>query len=278
MNRLIFLELYKIFTKPRTYIGFGAIALIVLAVFFGFYFEGEELLDFLIANMKEQFYIEGKLINSFTVTYVIMNSMWIHVPILVALVTGDLIAGEANSGTFRMVLTRPVSRTRLLVAKFIAGFTYLYILVLFLVLLSLGVGWIIFGMGDLVVLKSTINIISSDDVLWRFAATYGYGVLSMTTVAALSFLLSSVSDNSLGPIVGTVAIIIAVSIITTLGFSILRPVLPYLFTSYLSSWQLFFDFELDTAKIIKSIIVNIVYITVFISITLFYFNRKDILS
>lgn len=278
MNKLIFIELYKIFTKPRTYIGFGAIALIVLAVFFGFYFEGEELLDFLITNLKEQFYIEGNLINTYTITYVIMNSMWIHVPILVALITGDLIAGEANSGTFRMILIRPVSRTKLLIAKFIAGFTYSYLLILFLLLLSIGTGWLIFGFGDLVVLKSTINIISADDVVWRFIATYFYGVLSMTTVAALSFLFSALSDNALGPIVGTVAIIIAATIITTLGFSLLKPVIPYMFTTYLPSWQLFFDFEIDKLKLLRAVLVNVVYIFLFLGLTIYYFNKKDILS
>ena len=278
MNKLILIELYKIFTRPRTYIGFVAIIVIVLAVQMGFYVEGDELLDFLIHSLKDQFIFEGNLINMYTVSYVIMNTLWIHVPMLVALVTGDLIAGEANSGTFRMLLTRPISRTKLLMAKFIAGFTYSCLLIILLLVLSLGLGILLFGKGDLVVLKSTINIISADDAFWRFLLTALYGILTMTTVAALSFLLSSVSDNSLGPIIGTIAIIIGLTIISTLGFSILGPMVPCLFTTYLTSWQLFFDFEIDMIKLSRAIIVQVIYIVVFLGITIVYFNKKDILS
>jgi len=278
MNKLILIELHKIFNKPRTYIGFVAIVLIVLAVQLGFYIEGEDLLDILIHNLKDQFIFQGKLINMYTVSYLIMNTLWIHVPILVALVTGDLIAGEANGGTFRMILTRPVSRTKLMIAKFIAGFTYSYLLIILLTILSLGFGFILFGKGDLVVLKTTINVFSAEDVFWRFMATMCYGILTMTTVAALSFLLSAISDNSLGPIIGTIAIIIGISIISTLGFSLLRPIIPYLFTTYLPSWQLFFDFEIDTGQLITAIVVQLVYILTFLGFTIIYFNRKDILT
>lgn len=278
MNKLVRLELYKIFTKPRTYIGFGAVFLIVLAIQLGFYFEGADLLDFIIENLRESFVFEGKLINAYTVSYVVLNSLWIHVPVLIALVAGDLIAGEANSGTFRLILTRPVSRTKLLLAKFFAGFTYTYMVIILMIVLSVGLGAILFGPGDLLILKGTVNIFSADDTLWRFGLAYLYGILSMTVVASLSFMLSAFSDNSIGPIIGTVAIIIGLTIISTLGFSLLRPVIPFLFTTYLPSWQLFFDYEPDMAKIVRAIGVDLAWIAIFLTITFVHFRKKDILS
>lgn len=278
MSNLIRIELFKIFSKGRTYIGFGAIALIVLAIQIGIYFEGQEILDFAIKHLKENFVFEGKLINAYLITHIILNSLFIHIPFLIALVTGDLLAGEANSGTFRLLLTRPVSRTKLLTAKFISGWIYTVALLVFMLVLSLGVGLAIFGTGDLIVLKSSINIFSADDVLWRFAAAYGFGIITMTAVAALSFMLSAFSDNSIGPIIGTVAIIIGITVISTIGFTLMEPVNPYLFTNYLTSWQLFFEHDINTAKLTQAIVVEVVYIIIFLGVTLNYFKRKDILS
>jgi len=278
MRQLISIELYKIFTKPRTYIGFGAVFIIVLAIQAGIYIKGDEMLQMVIATLSDKFIFEGKLINMYGVSYIILNTLWIHIPILVALVTGDLLAGEANAGTYRILLTRPVSRTKLVVSKFLAGWIYSLLLVVVMIILSVGIGWILFGPGDMLVMTTKVSIIGSDDVIWRFVGAYAYGMLCMTTVAALSFFLSAFSDNSIGPIIGTIALIIGITIISTVGASLLEPVLPYFFTTYLTSWQQFFDTEFTFKMISQAILVQGVYIIIFSLITLLYFRKKDILT
>lgn len=278
MRKLVSIELYKIFSKPRTYIGFGAIVVIVLAIEFGILIEGDTMMGIIIQNIKDRFIFEGNIINQYLVSYLILNTLWIHVPILVALVTGDMLAGEANSGTFRLILTRPVSRVRLVAAKFIAGWIYAIMLVAVMAILSIGFGLVLFGPGDLMVVTNKVNVFAANDVLWRFTGAYAYGVLSMTTVAALSFLLSSFADNSIGPIIGTVAIIIGITIISTVGASLLGPVNKFLFTSYLPSWQLFFQTGDGLAGIWHAVLVQCTYIVGFLAVTIFYFRKKDILS
>lgn len=278
MIKLIKIELYKIFRKPRTYIGFGAIAFIVIVVNLGFLFEGEQLLGFLIDSLKDKFLLSGNLINAYTMAFVILNSLWIHLPILISITAGDMISGESNSGTFRLLLTRPISRSKLLAAKFISAWVYTVSLLLFMIAFSLVLGYLIFGVGDLIVIKSTISILSADDTLWRFGYATLYGILSMTTVTSLSFLLSSLSENSIGPIVGTFAIIVGLTIVSTLGYALIAPIIPYLFTTYLPSWDLFFTMELDIAKLTHAIYVNLSYSLAFITFTFYYFKNKDILS
>lgn len=278
MIKLIKIELYKIFRKPRTYIGFGAIAFIVIVVNLGFLFEGEQLLGFLIDSLKDKFLLSGNLINAYTMAFVILNSLWIHLPILISITAGDMISGESNSGTFRLLLTRPISRSKLLAAKFISAWVYTVSLLLFMIAFSLVLGYLIFGVGDLIVIKSTISILSADDTLWRFGSATLYGILSMTTVTSLSFLLSSLSENSIGPIVGTFAIIVGLTIVSTLGYALIAPIIPYLFTTYLPSWDLFFTMELDIAKLTHAIYVNLSYSLAFITFTFYYFKNKDILS
>ncbi len=278
MLKLIKIELYKIFKKPRTYIGFGAIAFIVIVIQLAFAFEGQKILGFITQGMKDKFIFEGNLINYNTVTYIIFNSLWIHLPMLVSLVAGDLIAGESNAGTFRLILTRPISRTKLLTSKLIAGWTYSMALIIFMALLSLGLGQLIFSGGDLIVIREKINIFAVDDILWRFALAYVYAMLTMTVITSLAFLLSAFSDNSVGPIVGTFAIIIVISIISTIGFSIFEPILPYIFTTRLPNWNLFFEMNVDWREVSEAIWVNLVYIFIFITTTIVYFRKKDILS
>jgi ABC-2 type transport system permease protein len=278
MRKLISIELFKIFSKPRTYIGFGAIIVIVLAIEFGILLEGDTMIGIIIQNIKDRFLFEGNIVNQYLVSYVILNTLWIHVPILVALVTGDMLAGEANSGTFRLILTRPISRVQLVLAKFIAGWCYAVMLVAVMAVLSIGIGLILFGPGDLLVVTNKVNVFGANDILWRFAGAYAYGILSMTTVAALSFLLSSFADNSIGPIIGTVAIIIGITIISTVGASLLGPVNRFMFTSYLPSWQLFFQTGTGLAGIGHAILIQAVYITGFLGVTIWYFRKKDILS
>ena len=278
MRQLINIELFKIFTKPRTYIGFGAIFVIIVAIQVGIKIKGDEMVGMIIETLSDKFIFEGKLINMYSVGYIILNTLWIHVPILVALVTGDLLAGEANSGTYRILLTRPISRVKLIISKFIAGWVYTTMLIIFMILLSVVVGGILFGTGDLLVMTTKVSIISSDDLVWRFLAAYSYGLLCMTTVAAMSYLLSAMSDNSIGPIVGTIALIIGITVISTVGKSLLEPVLPYFFTTYLTSWQKFFDTEFTMNMISHDILIQFIYIFGFFFITLFYFRKKDILS
>ncbi len=278
LNTLIWIELFKIFRKGRTYIGFGAIFLIIVAIQAGIYLEGQSFFDFFLQQLDQNFHFEGNLINGYLIAYLVLNTLWIHVPILIALVTGDLIAGEANSGTFRIILTRPVSRVKFLIAKFIAGWVYTILLVLFMAVIGLGVGLLLFGDGDLVVISSEINFFQARELPWRFFAAFAYGMLSMTMVAALAFMLSAFSDNSIGPIIGAIAIIIGIAIISTLGLNFMKPINPYLFTSHLPGWHRFFEFDINSAKLIRAVAVQLVYLFAFLGFTFLYFKRKDILS
>ena len=74
MRNLIQLEFRKLFSRGVTYVGFIAIMLIVLIIQVGMFVEGQKLLDFLVKSMADVFMFEGNLINSYSVSYIIMNS------------------------------------------------------------------------------------------------------------------------------------------------------------------------------------------------------------
>ena len=278
MMQLTLIELFKIIKRPRTYIGFLAIFLTVGAMQLAMYYEGEELISIAIQNLENDFRLEGKIINTNLMTYILLNSLIIHIPILICLVTGDSIAGEASSGTLRLILQKPYSRTQIYLAKALSGFIYTISLIIFLALMTYVLGYFLFGSGDLIVLRRGVTVLSSDDVVWRFGLAFCSGALSMLVVASLSMMISSFVNNAIGPIVGTISIIIGLNIIFTLGAPLFKNLIPYIFTSHFIKWQYFFDFQIEIDKLKLSVIVQLAYIIVFNTIGIFHFNRKDILS
>lgn len=191
MKTLIQLELYKIFRKPRTYIAFAAITALVVIIQVGFYLDGETFLDFTLLSLRSSFAVEGNIMNGYFMCYIILQLLLIHVPILIALVAGDMVSGEANMGTLRLLLTKPVSRSGFLMSKFIAASVYTLVLLIWMALLGLGLSMIIFGTDDLVVMRSeVVTFVLEEDVLWRYAAAFAFATLAMLTVASLAFMLA----------------------------------------------------------------------------------------
>jgi ABC-2 type transport system permease protein len=278
MKKLIQVELYKIFKRKRSYIGFIAVIVIVLIAQAAMLWEGQAMHEFLTKNLSDAFFLEGNLVNGYLMTYLVLNFLWIHIPLLIVIVTGDLISGEAHAGTFRLIISRPVSRTQLITVKFIAAIVYTLVLMTIFALTSLGLGLILFGKGDLMVIFNTINILPEHDILWRFLLAFIFGFIGMIAVASLSLLLSSLANNSLGPILSTMAIIILFTMISTFDFSFFKALKPFLLTTYLDSWQLFFNFDVNLSLIYMDGFILIIHIIIFYLLTVIHFRRKDILT
>ena len=279
MWQLTRIELFKIFRKPRTYISFAAIAAIILLIQLALYTDGEEFLNFMMQSLNESFSVQGKKLNGYFVCFIILNTLLVHVPLLIALVAGDMIAGEANMGTLRLLMTKPISRTGLLLGKFWATSIYTLALLLFMAILALFGSILLFGKSDLMVFKSEMLVLlDKGDVFWRYVMVFGFAAISMITVAALAFMLSVFAENSIGPIMTTMSIIIVLTILTTMDIPIFNSMKPFLFTNHMLNWKGFFDDPVDYQEILKSSSVLILHILLFVSLTIFIFRRKDILS
>ena len=279
MWQLTRIELFKIFKKPRTYIAFAAIASIIFLIQLALYVDGKTYLSFVLQTVESTFDINGTILNGYFICYFILQTLLVHVPLLIALVAGDIVAGEANMGTLRLLLTKPISRTGLLLGKFLAVVIYTLLLLVFMAVLSLVISLFIFGTGDLIILKSSmIVILDHSDIMWRYIAAFGFAALAMTTVAALAFLLSIFSENSIGPIVSTMSIIIVLTILTTMDIPFFNAVKPYLFTNHMLNWKGFFESPVDYREVLKSALVLLLHIAFFVSLAIGIFRKKDILS
>jgi ABC-2 type transport system permease protein len=279
MLTLLRIELFKIFKKPRTYIAFGAIAAIVALIQVALYVDGATYVGFALSSLGGSFDINGNIINGYFVCFVVLQTLLVHVPLLIALVAGDSIAGEANMGTLRLLLTKPVSREKLLLAKFGAAAIYSLLLLVFMAVLALFGSLLIFGEGDMIIFKSSeVVILDSADIFWRYVYAFLFAALAMITVASMAFLFSLFADNSIGPIIATMSVVILFTILTTMDIPFFNAMKPYLFTNHMLNWKGFFERPLDKPEILKSVAVLAGHVLLFVGSALFIFRRKDILS
>src|SRR3954470_9925380 len=121
-------ELWKLFGKKRTYIGFGAFLVAQNAMLLAFRFtRWESDVERLLAGNG---YLATEYVSALTVALLMLiPQVLLLMPLYTALVGGDLVAKEAEDGTLRMILSRPISRVRLLLAKWIAGIIFSGVLV-----------------------------------------------------------------------------------------------------------------------------------------------------
>ena len=291
MYSLVQVELYKIYKRPRTYIAFGAVAALIGIIQFGLKLDGKSYLDFMLNDLSSSLEIDGKILNGYLVCYVMLQLLLVHVPLLIALIAADMISGEANMGTLRLLLIKPYSRTTLLLAKFIAATIYTLLLLVWLAILALFGSMLLFGTDDMFLLKTSyVVLLKESDVFWRYIGAFGFAALAMTTVASLGFFLSVFAENSIGPIVATMSVIVFFTILSTLNIPIFNLIKPYLFTTHMIGWKEFFDIKVNDSneaiigsiqnpdKIIKAAVVLFIHTIGFFVATVLVFRKKDILS
>jgi ABC-2 type transport system permease protein len=291
--QLFRIELFKIYKRPRTFIAFGAIAVIVVLIQFALKVNGKDFIELFLDNQSDDFDIPyGKIMNGYFVCVMVLHTILIHVPLLVALIAGDMISGEAASGTLRLMAGRPVTRTEIILAKFAASSVYVVLLLIWMAILALFLSMLLFGTNDLVVFKEdSIHLMNSDDVLWRFIAAFVFAALALTMIAALALMLSAFAENSIGPIVITVFVVVVFTIIEQLRVPVFKEtIIPYSFTSHMLGWKGFFyvvtDAEGNTidgsvensSALVKSAGILIAYTLLFLFITIRYFKKKEIIS
>jgi ABC-2 type transport system permease protein len=297
MLNLLQIELFKISRRPRTYIAFAAIAAIVFIFQFAFKADGQSYMNLMLQSVKDTFEFERvRAINGYFMCYIILNTLLIQVPILVALIAADSISGEANMGTLRLLISKPISRTQLILVKFAAATIFTILLLLWMAITSLLFSLIIFGADDMLIFRSKgdesqILLITKDDVVWRYMAAFAYATVALTVIAALSLFLSIFAENSIGPIIATVCIVIVCTIISNINVPIIdKNVKPFLFTSYLVGWKGFFYIATtDEGVPIKgsienwpairnSLLILIAHIGLLVTASVIVFKKKDILS
>jgi len=199
----------------------------------------------------------------------------LFLPVAVALTAGDAIAGEAQTGTLRYLLARPVGRTRLLVAKLVAVIAFVLLTVLVVAATGFVVGALLLGDAPLSSSVSGTSL-TQQELAWRTALALGYAVLAMLGVASIALFFSTITDSPPGAAMGALAFLIASTLLLTLDAA--NALQPYLPTRY---WLAFVDLFRDPIlwrDVGFGVLQQGVYVLLFLGAAWANFTTRDITS
>ena len=228
----------------------------------------------------------------------------VFLPVAVAVVAGDSIAGEASAGTLRYLLARPVGRTRLLVAKLVAVISFTLVAVIAVTVTSYAAGVLILGPsrasavgfapggtsgsiapgaggGPTAGLQAGTAITSLSgtplttlQLVERVLGAMSFITVSMLGVAAIAIFLSTLTDSSLGAALGALAALVGSEILVTLNAA--SAVQPYLPTRYWLAWIDFFRQPIFWRDIQRGFGIELIYVVVFLGAAWAAFATRDI--
>jgi ABC-2 type transport system permease protein len=276
---VIRVELIKLLRRPRTWVAIGllcALPIIVAAFVAARHLapapgKGPAFLSAVLSN--------GSLYPAAAMAMVVP----VFLPIAVAVLAGDSIAGEASGGTLRYLLARPVGRTRLLVAKLIAISAFVLIALAAVVGTSYVAGTMLLGDAPPVAVGYGGGVTSLSgpplttwDLTMRVLGTVGFIALSMLGVAAIALFLSTLTDSALGAAFGALAVLITSEVLVTLDAA--NGIQPYLPTRYWLAWVDFFRAPIFWRDIDRGLAIQGVYVGVLLAASWANFMTKDIKS
>lgn len=210
----------------------------------------------------------------FVVLTTLMMEMSIFLPMAICILAGDAIAGEANTGTLRYLLTVPVGRTRLLVVKFGSLVIGAIVGVVAVSLTAAILGLSLFGTGDMLTLSG--SSLGFGAAAGRVALVAGYVTVMLVGVAAVALFASTLTEQPIGAAVGTLMWIILSQILGSLdALSWLRP---YLQTSYWGEWAGLLRDPIEWGGMGLGLLATLAYVAVFGSAAWARFTTKDITS
>ena len=199
----------------------------------------------------------------------------VFLPVAVAVVAGDAVAGEAGAGTLRYLLLRPVGRTRLLFAKLFSVATFDLIAVVAVAASGYVVGVNLLGNDPAApALSLSGTALTPADLFWRTVLTLLYIAWSMLGVAALALFLSTISDSPLGAAIGALAALVLSQALVTLEAA--AAVRPYLPTRYWLAWIDFFREPILWHDIVRGVGIQGLYMAVFLGLAWANFVTKDV--
>lgn len=184
-------ELWKLFGKKRTYIGFGAFILAQTAMLCAFKFtRWQQDFERLLSNNG---YLASEFISALTVAVImLMPQIILLMPLYATLVGGDMVAKEYEDGTLRMILSRPISRLRLLFVKWTAGIIFAATLVLVLGVTALGFASFMFPWKGMFVFVpgQAFSVLGAGEGLAQFAFAHLFLAVNASAILSIAFMFS----------------------------------------------------------------------------------------
>jgi ABC-2 type transport system permease protein len=196
----------------------------------------------------------------------------LFLPLLVSVVAGDAVAGEANSGTLRYLLTVPVGRSRLLAVKFAAIVIWCLVCAIVIALTGVLAGLVFFPSGELTLLSG--RTVSYSTGLGRLALVLFYVAASVVTVGAIGLFVSTMTEVPIAAMAATLTLTIVSEVADAVPQ--LGPIHGWLPSHYWLQWVDLFRDPMLTSRVGTGLLVTLAYVALFVSLAWARFAGKDV--
>jgi ABC-2 type transport system permease protein len=213
--------------------------------------------------------------NGVFLTFIALSLLLILVlPVLVAVVAGDSIAGEAGYGTLRYLLTVPAGRTRLLIVKYATIVVWCMAAVFIVSAIALVVGVALFPVGPVTLLSG--DTVSLTGGLVRILWVTLYICAAMAAIGAIGLAISTFTEHSIGAIAALMILVVASEVVDTIPQ--FASVAPYLPTHWWNSFDALLRTPIDTTTLWHGLLSFAVYAVLFFLIAWARFTSSDVTS
>jgi ABC-2 type transport system permease protein len=270
-------ELWKLFGKKRTYIGFGAILVVQTIIIL--LLKLTKWQNDVSRLLSTNGYIPDDFISALTAAFTMMlPQVLLILPLYVTLVGGDFVAKEYEDGTLRMILSRPISRIRLLITKWLAGVIFSIVLVVTLGTVALLFSRMLFPWKGMLVFVPgmAFNVLSADGGLARYALAHCFLMVNSSVMMSIAFMFSCFNMKP------AAATILALSF---LFVSFVLEQIPFFdrfddwfITRHFRCWILVFDDPIQQARVVESELILVAVVATAVIIGCTAFHVRDIKS
>jgi ABC-2 type transport system permease protein len=280
---MIRVELAKQWRRPRTLLTFAALALFTIVLTVSLAATGAGRLE----RVGDIPLLITPNSSGFSVPVIALAStMKFFLPLAVAVFAGECVAGEAGWGSLRYALARPISRSRFLFSKLAVALALSAVAVALVPVAALVAGVIAFGWHPFsaidgsasTAIHSTVVTFGSGASLARLAIGTAYVAAGMTSIFAFAFFLSTLTTRPFAAVAGGVGLTIVSRVLNgdyLPGVAVLNPYMP---NNDVDLWQHVFQHPADTSGFAHFLVLQAVYVAVFLTLAWWWFTRKDILE
>jgi ABC-2 type transport system permease protein len=195
-------------------------------------------------------------------------------PVVVAVVAGDSIAGEAGYGTLRYLLAVPAGRTRLLAVKYAVIVVFALAVTFVVTGVALAVGAALFPIGPVTLLSGT-TVPLAEGIL-RLVFVSLYVAAAMASLGAIGLAVSTFTEHAIGAIAALAIFVVASEVADQVPqFAVIQPYLP---THWWNSFDALLRVPVDSGTLLKGLLSFGVYLVIFGSIAWARFTSADVTS
>lgn len=275
MRGLISAEFLKLRRQSKTYYALAAVAIIELLIFITAYYQGSAILDLLLSNLRQSFYFEGTLLNGNLIMYIVLNSLWFNVPLILMIVTSSLVTDEYKDNSVQTVMLQAVKKWQFMLAKYLAAIVFTLLVMAFMMVTTFILAYSLFGNGDLVVYLGTLNFFKAPEAFQRICWAFGSGSIAMVFYSVVSVTLAVIMQESAKTWIVSALFLIITNLLLKAEF-LPAQVDAVLFPKLMDTWQQLFNYEVNWHQLGFNNLLLVMYTLAFAALGIWLFQKKDI--